>query len=351
VAADKACLQDLAHQYTQEHRAGVESFLDALETAVRMGGGLRGKATVLVYSHGVSIDPAPEIRAAFESAFGAGVHSESLSPDSDSLHQLDRVLDIAARERVAFHFVDTTVQPVVTGGARRIEMMYPTSKPVEVAYTAPQGHLRHMADETGGGFWETDSAYDGLQRALDAERGRYVLGLSLDDSGADGALPKVAVSTRRAGVTIVVGRSARVPEPENVIGGRITPGDPIALPDGRRILLPFLLGIEVADIGSAPAKSRKNKDTTPEDLPDDSVEATLSLQLSLQTADGRHIATSYHWLRHGAKSDTPGSSRVLAFKGGVEGPPGDYRLVAYVRNSENGRSGTIVREVSLAPPR
>jgi VWFA-related protein len=343
VPADELCLQDLAHQYQQEHRAGAEDFMRALEAAVRIAGGLQGRATIFVYSHGATLNPVFEIRQSFEAVFGPEVQNLNLSIDYDSPNNLflDRVLDLAARERVSLHFVDTTVEGPGVMSARRRGMLQTHARPFEVAYESPQGTLRQIAGETGGSFWQTQDVGEGLTRAMAIEQGRYHLGVSLDAAAMTRKkLPKVLVSSNRPGVRILVGRGIRArPAPTDTIGGRITPGDSIALPDGKGMLVPFMIGFDVQDLGYE--RSKKKNDNT-------RVTVYLSVQLSLQTADGRHIASSYHWIEHALSHDGKDApTGVLAFKGGVEGPPGDYRLIAFVRNIRTGDGGRIVREITL----
>jgi VWFA-related protein len=339
---DVVCLQELANQYEQENRLFAENFLEALETTVRIAGGQNGRATVLVYSHGALMDPALELREAFEAVFGPNVHNVGLSIDYDSSSKkgLDDLLDLAARERVSFHFVDTTVEPIGTRSVRRRGMLMPTANPMEIAYASPQSNLRQLAGATGGSFRETQNALEGLRMAKDMERGRYILGVSIEAHDPKTKFPKTEVSSRRPGIRIITGRGVR-PQPAAVstIDGKISLGEPIALPDRGDILMPFMLGFRIEDLDHMPTGKKKERRDV----------ASLSLQLFLKTADGRSIASSYHWIEHtvAASEEEDGRGDVLAFKGGIEGPPGSYRLIALVRNIKTGKIGQIVQNIEL----
>jgi hypothetical protein len=71
----------------------------------------------------------------------------------------------------------------------------------------------------------------------------------------------------------------------------------------------------------------------------------------LHDARGRYLASSYHVLEHSYESTggDAGNESVLVLRGGLEAPPGTYRLVALVQNTLTGKLGRVVQDLTVTP--
>ena len=95
--------------------------------------------------------------------------------------EMDRLMRLAVRSGVTLHFVDRNPVPNVDQSARLGAAFQPGGeRPVAGAPAAAQADIEEIARNTGGVLVETLDVYEGLSRAMELERGAYMLGYYLD---------------------------------------------------------------------------------------------------------------------------------------------------------------------------
>jgi VWFA-related protein len=334
---DLTCLEAVAIRYQTEQGARAYALLSALEGTIRMAAGLTGGATVIAYSHGVTFDPTLEIMEGFRAVYGTSGDDiqHRIVTDLRIFKQLDQVIDLAVRERVAFHFIDSTDEPPPFYAASARGMILEGYRPSTTAWESAQVGLRTIAGATGGSFQRERDLLRGIDQAMEAEGARYFLGVYLDSPLRGRRMPRVDVNTTRPGVSLSVGKGVRPKAGAfESASGKISTGAPILREGTGDILLPFLIGFRVRDLDYQVQEGR--------------LVAGLSLQVVVQTPDGTHLTSSYKMLEHSLRQAGGGEDEgVLAVRGGLEAPPGEYRVLAYVRNLLTGKGAKASLEIDL----
>ncbi|MDH3628991.1 MAG: VWA domain-containing protein [Acidobacteriota bacterium] len=344
---DEICIKDTAVAYSDMVRPRADGFVKALDGAVQYLSGVEGRKTILALSHGFAVEPESDIIGAARAVYGNSTDmvqwlmgvllGDGVRPD------LDRLINEAISSGVAIHFIDRNPVPNVAQSARSAAAFQPTGeRPVAGAHAAAQADIEEVASSTGGVLVKTLDVYEGLSRAMDLERGAYMLGYYLDQYVSPAKLGKAKVSSTRGKVKIAHRRGAYA-EPGSSVGddrvnSAIIIGDATPLEgEGREgLFVPFHILAEPRDIGYEPIK--------------DQVASTFSMHVRLSTADGRELRDSYHLIQHSYPLELWESTEIepIIFGGWVELPPGDYRLRAYIRNPKKNREG--VAETAIRVP-
>jgi len=255
--------------------------------------------------------------------------------DGTGSRMMEQVLDFAMQERVAFHFLDTSLAPSDAVASRHRGVLQAWTRPLEVAFEAPQAHSGAFAEATGGSLWIETEVGEALDKAMEFEGGRYWLGVYLNPSTRKKP-PKIKIKSRRDGVKVTYGRG-RIQEKDDTPAVRATvvTGDEVDAAEGDRKVLPFKLGFPSRDLDYQPD--------------DELMKVNLSLHLVLHDSQGRYLASSYHMLEHSYESTggEAGNESVLVLRGGLEAPPGRYQLVALVQNTVTGKQGSVMQELNV----
>lgn len=339
----ESCINAVAIEYADELRPAAEEFLDGLETVIEYAAGLRAHTTVIAISHGVATDLTPEVMEAARAVFGntdqVSALALELGPAEGARLRMDAVMESALAGDVTFHFVDRTRPPAGHVSARQGGAYQPGAQPMEVAFAAPQQDLEEIAARTGGLFVASTDLFDGLSRAIDLIRGGYLLGYYLDHVPSPDQLRSVRISTSRKGVRILHKRaSIALTRDPATVGGELVIGEPLRLePDGgtgefipfRIVADPKVVGYEIAG---------------------DEAVATFTLHVTVEGDQGR-LADSYHLIQHSYPAEVWGAgfAEPMELHGWAELPPGNFRLVAYLRNPATDFQAEWLREVDVSP--
>lgn len=341
--ADPACLRDVANEYVGEVRPLAEDFLRALTGLVEYLGGLEGRKSVFVVSHGLPIDPAPVVLQAARALFG--------NPDTISNLQLyvgfggeprfemDRLLDALIRNRITLNFVDRATRPSGDVGAKRGQMLAPGAFPLQAEYEAATADMEEIAFASGGVHVQTTDMTAALRAAFDAQRGAYELGFQTGVYLDADKLAKVSVECTRRGVKIRHRRGvyAAPPQAEQRLPGRIAfaRGRPLQGERAPGIHQPFLLEVEPRAIGYQASEQEARADFT--------------VHFKVESTTGIPLADTFHFISHAydrERWEAP-DRPPMTLAGWVELPPGTYTLRAILRNVRSGHEGFVSQTVQV----
>src|SRR6185436_6684600 len=152
------------------------------------------------------VNPVPTIMEAIRGVFGnipqlADVQGYLGFGDSPSL-RMDRLMELAVRSRVVFHYVDRTAVPTGDTGASRGHALAPGAMPMAAAHAAAQADMEELAVTTGGTLRSSPRVLNGLQAAMALQAAGYEVGYYLDELLAPKKLEKVVIDCTRRGVKI-----------------------------------------------------------------------------------------------------------------------------------------------------
>jgi VWFA-related protein len=336
---EEGCVQDVAAGFIDQWAKQAVQYLASLEGAIRLAGGVRGSATLIGVTHGANVEPERVFR---EAAIGVGgarqiefFQDRGSSAESTRL-ALEQLRKLAAEERVTLFFVDPSRAQGGSHGARQGSFLLDDSSPVALAHTLPQGTLYKLSSVTGGATIRQEELLDGLRRlrALEASRRRLVVYTPRSPDAERS--PSVRIVPRRNGITINHDRAGAAGPAALVSSASVDFGRAHLLEERGEIYLPFVLGASHADLGYRHGA--------------DGMVADLTLYVSVEDADGRHLASSYHYFRSTFTEEQweVWQDRSLNVRGWLETSPGSYRISALVRNVRTGQGGAVVRKLRLA---
>jgi VWFA-related protein len=339
----ESCARQVALEYTDEMRPGANDFLDALDAVIRFAGGLQSRATVIALSHGAAMNPANVVVEAARAAYGntdvlAGLRLE-IGTGEGARVEMDRMLELALRERVTLHFIDRNPQLGTDHDARLGTPFEAGAQPMEVAHTAPQHDLQEMAAQTGGVFLASENLFEALTQVRDLERGGYLLGYYLNEPLSAKQLAKVNVKTARKGVRLLHRRGYYAGDGiARSAGGSLVLGIPLSLEEDGRPgqFVPFTIVADPKRLGY--------------ELSAEKAGANLTLSVRVSSVDGRSIAETFHRFGHAFPVQTwrAGQAEPIEIRGWTECPPGDYRINVLLRNPKTG--DRIEASVALTVP-
>ncbi len=300
--ADEACLRPLAFGFVREARGRAQRYYDALDTALRLAGTVRGGSEVVLLSPGVPTRPADELLPPFVRLYGNGQVGK-LPPsalDADERGLFRAVAERALAERVRVHLLGLHRR----GGS---------SAASDAGYRAISGLAR-----ASGGVVER---VGGLDIQLGAWRARRHVNYELYyfDAEVPSARRAHSVSATRAGVSAQAGwpREELFASRSERERARIRLGESSARRDGSEgAYVPFWLDVVLdgADYAGALGSG-------------DGLEASdLALHLQLIRDDEVLVTDLYRFFRHSRESSE--TRTVLSLRGYVEVEPGRYRLSA-----------------------
>lgn len=341
IPVNPGCVRDVGTTWVEQSDARAAALFAALDGAMRFAGGLRDRAAVLAVTHGAGLDPGAEFREAAIGVVGAdrlariaGVPAGGDAPRA----QLAELMRRAARQRVALYFVDPSASASGGGGAERRTLLLQGSAPDELAYKGPRAALSRLAEASGGALVAQHEALAGLRAARALERrGRRELLVYVAEESAPDDLDKVRIVSRRPGISLVAHRAggggAVAAESASVEFGRARPIDE---GDGR-LYVPFRL--------SAPPSELDYREQGGQRIAD------LTLHVLVETEDGGHLTSAYHFFRHALPREMweAGGPDLLVVPGWLEAPAGSYRLAALFRNARSGAESRLVRRVAIDP--
>jgi VWFA-related protein len=340
---DPLCLRDVANEYIGEVRPLAEDFLRALTGLVEYMGGLDGRKSVFVVSHGLPIDPAPVVLQAARALFGNPDTISSLQLyigfGTEPRVQMDRLLDSLIRSRITLNFVDRTPRPSGDVGAKRGQMLSPGSFPLQAEYEAATADMEQIAFTSGGVHVQTTDITAALRTAFDAQKGAYELGFQTSEYLDPDKLAKVSVTCTRRGVKIQHRRGvyAAPPQAEQRLPGRIafTKGRPLQGERAPGIHQPFRLEVEPRAIGYETNEVEARADFT--------------VHFKIEAEDGVSLADTYHFISHAYERERweAPDRPPMTLAGWVELPPGTYTLRATLRNVRTGQEGFVSQAVKV----
>jgi VWFA-related protein len=340
----QSCVETTARYYAEELRPRATAYYEALTGLVRLAGGLRGHKTVLALSHGVPATPTEEIREAVRAVFPSLEIQAALTfavhPGEGAREQMEELMRLAIREKVAISFVDRNLTPADDRGAHRGGTYEPTAMPATMAHMAPQMDLAEVAVATGGTHLPSPDVDLGLSLIKSMERGGYVLTYYAEEFVPSDRQRRVSVSTTRRGVKIAHRRGYYVqPRTPAVQGGVEIVLEPLRAPTevapGARVFLPFRILLAPRQVGYQQQG--------------DEMVADLTLHVTASLPDGRPLTGAFHFLQHSYPMEVwaEGREAPVEIPGSIELPPGEYRLEALVRNVRMGREWSLSEEIRI----
>jgi VWFA-related protein len=339
---DESCARGVVTEHADEVRPAAAGYLGALDQVVRAAAGLRERATVLALTHGVALDPAPEVMEAVRALFGnteqAARLQLELDPGEGMDREMERLMALAVREQVTLHFVDRNPPPTEDRGARRGVPLAAGFAPAQAAFRAAQNDLEEMAAWTGGVFRHSTDIGEGLQEVLALEEAGYLLGYTTDERLSPQRLRKVKIRTTRRGVRLIHRRGSyagRDPAPS--LPGGLLLAKPLALEDGSQAeqFVPFTVQMDPAGLGYQRVGGE--------------MKASFSLQIELLDAAERFVAGTFHQATHAYPWVLWERQEIepVLISGYAELPAGSYRLVARAYAPASGRRGEWIRELVI----
>ena len=344
-------MRDVAMLYVEERRPRSQGYFDALEGLIRVMGGLQGRKVVLALSHGVAADPTAEIAEAMRAVVGntdqVANMIQYLGFSEGSRLEMDRVIDLALREGVTFHFVDRNPVPTWDSGASQMEAHRPAARPYQAAHVAAQMDLEELAVNTGGSFVADTDVFEGMSYAMDLEVGAYLVGYYTDRFLTAKQMRKISITTSRKGVRLSHRRgSYDQPSVSDVVGAVRLGSISAAKEDAsekqqqpsRNSFVPFQIVADPRGIGYETVGK--------------GVHASFTLHVQVLDAKGRIVADGFRFLNHAYPLDVWESGEVepVVINGWAELPPGRYSLNALIRNPVNGRKGELVQVIDVPRP-
>jgi VWFA-related protein len=341
-AADQGCVRSLKSSYRSERLRRAKAYLDALAGAAGLAGGIEGHVTILAVSHGDGLDPDLEFAEALSSVFGARQAALVDTPEASwqSVREtIAALLHEAARERASFVFVDPSSAPPPLAAGQATPGTS-GADPAGAAYRASLATLQEIADQTAGLVVVDRDLGAGLEQAIEAEAGRYVVTFYRDsDLGTDHP-PEIEVRARRQGLEVLGGGLLDASgEEQRWIPAAMAFGESRARADGKPgAFVPFVVGVRQGDMDYESSG--------------DEMVVSMSLHVALQTIEGRELVEQYQVLSHSVpKSDwDEASGQTLRVRGSFEAPDGDYMLGAMFRNPRTGKKAVVYREVKIPVP-
>jgi VWFA-related protein len=340
--AETGCVRGVAMGFLSDMNSQGRRFLEAVEAAIQLAGTVRGGATVLAVSHGVTLQPSLELEETYRSVFGPGQVwkiMDASTADMPVADALERLVAMGVDQGVSLSFLDPSRPPAGSRGAREDHLIAAGTNPVEAAYLAPRTELLQIASSTGGVFLADTDLYDGLRRVAARERGRYILGFYTDRPLSESDARRIEVAAAHRRIALEMGRAYDVrTRSARRASGTFVHGESRALSDGREgRFLSFRLDARVDDLDY-------------ETVGEDAAAADLSLHVRVLTADGQPLTDSYRFFRHTVPAARPGRGKtpVLAVRGWLEADPGIYRLEAMFRNPRSGSEVGIFHEFEVA---
>lgn len=347
VLGSDSCLRQVVHEYAEELRPRTMDYLAALKQMLEFAGGLRGRKTVVAISHGVAVDPMPELLEAMRAVFGNTDQVAQMQLDIGFGNQprleLDRLLRLAIANKITLNFVDRARSPTGDVSAGQAHALQPGARPMLAAFTATQEDMKEIAASTGGIFAASTDLAVGLRKVIAAQEGGYELGYYMDESPPTDRLAKVSVSSTRKGVRIHHRRGyyAQKASATASLKGRIVLGPPMPLHDNGRqgTHYSFRIELDPTAIGYVVAG--------------DEASANFTLHFIVQNEQGQHVAESFHFINHAYPRAVweSGQSEPVVIPGWVEASPGAYALLAVVRNTVTGREGQITTAMEVGSGR
>jgi VWFA-related protein len=338
----ESCARQVALEYTDEVRAETEDYLDAFDALIRFAGGLQSRATVIALSHGAVMNPADVVVEAARAAYGntdvlAGLRLE-IGAGEGARAEMNRMLELALRERVTLHFIDRNPQLGTDHDARLGRPFEAGARPMEVAHTAPQHDLQEMASHTGGMFLASQDLFEALTQVRDLERGGYLLGYYLDEPLSPKQLAKVNVKSARKGVRILHRRGYYVRDGiDRPAAGSLVLGVPLSIEEEERSgqFVPFTIVADSTGLGY--------------ELSGETASANLTLSVRVSSTDGRVLAETFHLFGHSypGRAWQSGQVELLEIRGWTECSPGDYRIGVLLRNPKTGDRVEASEEVKV----
>ncbi len=342
---DENCLRTVALEYADENRPRSKDFLGALEGVVAFAGGLEGRKSVMAISHGVMMNPAPELIEAMKAVFGSSSLLSLVELDirtgEGMISQRNDLLEMAIENQVTLHFIDRTLEPPGSYTAREGKMYFDGARPIRVAFLSAQLDVGEIAAHTGGVFVADTDLRAGVAEAMKLEQAGYTLGFYIDHFLPADELAKISVKTSRKGVRLSHRRGvfAKIlrEHPEFGIRGRVAVGQPTRLgPESPRSLqVPFQLIVEPRSMGYVMAVG--------------GAYVTFTLDVVVLDSRGRRLTNSYHIVEHGYPLELWRAEDIepMIIEGWVELPVGEFQLIALLRNPKTRQEGRLERKLRV----
>jgi len=321
------CMSAAVRNYMREIHGGTEAFIDGIETVVRLLAGVQGQKYVLLFSHGVSLEPADEAVEAVRAFAGANWELEQLR--FELLEEVEyrrgffRAIEKAVRGDVAIFTIDGSRQPTADFDGSSRQRYRQGARPFARAFETARGGLDELSRNTGGRFYGGSDFLGDLERALRATEGAYRLGY-YTDLGRVKKLDKfVEVSAKclRRGCSVAT-RDGFYFEPRrgDATLGRLDLG--AAEVEQGRSRVPFAVTLDPAAFDRVETATE--------------VGVNFTLHLRLLTADGAPLADSFHFLSHAYERSTYERGAIVAprYQGELELPPGRYLFSVVLRDPQ-----------------
>ncbi len=347
IPIDRDCLEGNARAFGEQMANEGQRFLGALEKAAEYAGGGTKPSTLFILSHGAILEPKRPFMEALRYIHGNSAGVAQLETQLDISSEIGPMLDAfaqrAADAGVVLHFIDGA--PAVSGGlSNRGRGIYRSEgKPVKVAFDMGRVSAAMLARETGGTFRAERDLAAGLEQALEADRGRYRVGVYVPHSmDAD---DKPRFSSNLDGVDMIAGRgssergeadsgsaSSKAQTEAGSFQVLVNPKNITDGPKGSRAI-PLMIVVHPGELGYEQDGSR--------------LSANLTVTLRLIDAGGNECLVFNKQVRHmvpasgwEAKGKPP-----IGVGGKVAAPAGSYTIIGEVTNPD--ASNPVVQSASF----
>lgn len=337
--ANTGCLMDIGHQYSEEQRPWTESYVEGLRDLVRFAAGLEGTKSVIGIAHGMATETQAELVDAMRAVFGNTDQVTGfqlyLGWGERARQMLDETILLAMRNKVTLNFIDRTAVPSVDSGASRGRALEPGTAPTQVAFSAGQATLQDLAGATGGTFINHSDLKTGLTQVVQAERGAYEVGLYVEELVGSADLAKIRVSCSRHGVQISHRRGYYGVSPDSLDRGgvRIALGKAETAPDPQSgaVRHPLEIAINPRLIGYKTEGGEAF--------------ANIAFHFLVETEDGRVVTDTFDSFRHSFPAEAWDKGKIgpVVINGWIELPPGKWRFVLHLQNTDVNWQGRAVR--------
>lgn len=342
-SAGRGCFAMHLRNYIRETTGATDRFIDALETSVRLLNGLKGRKYMMLFTHGVPLDPSFEAIEAARSVAGNNEQIQSLrfelSAEADHRPLLYRAIEKAVAAHVTIFTIDGSRAPTLDLGVQASDPIRKGALPYQVAFDTARDGLEEIARSTGGRFYGTPEFGANLAGAMAATDAAYTIGYYSELRHLrDPRDPiKVSVKCTRKGVRVTT-RTWRLDPAISELRplGRLEVG---TVPDApERRLVPFRIVLLPARF--EPAETEEG------------VAISQTLHLSLRTKDGLSIVDSFHFLRRDYRKPEwfAGKDGEIAYDGALELPPGDYLFTVRIRDPRADATDERMESIHVAPP-
>lgn len=334
------CMASAVRNYLNEVRGVTESFIDTIEKLSRLLAGVEGHKYLLLFTHGVSLDPTDEAVEAVRAFAGANWQIEELR--FELLEEVEyrrgfyAAIEKAVRGGVTIFSLDGSPQSTGDFDMTSRQRFRQGARPFGRAFESARAGLDELSRSTGGRFYGGSDFLSDLDRAIRATEGAYTLGYYTDLRKVKklDKFVEVSVKCLRRGCEISA-RDGFYFEPRS----------------GDAALGRLELAAQVTKEGKTFVPFAVTLDPTRFDLikTDQEVGVNFTMHMRLLTHDGLPVADSFHFINHAFDRAIYDRGTLIAprYEGSLELPAGNFLFSVVLRDPQAFRFAELVESVTV----